>query len=192
MHFLFSKEKDKRKGVFKFTLLLAVFIAYFIYLSTQFDVKTGAWLSVLTWSFFVLCTPVADGGFLLDFPVRLIIGVRMMYTEVLVWAVAIAVNLVGVFFLEQEYSKTLLCSLFYKILTHPWPYWAIIILSMLGTFLSLKFFDDLMDFIVGWRKKSMSRSKFLMKTAGIALVFGLIMYLYYELLAAMGIVLNYS
>src|SRR6056297_222338 len=86
------KHPPKREGLIKFLLLLAVLLGYFGYLSWEYGLATGGLVAALTWSFFVLCTPVADAGFLLDLPIRLLFGVRMFMSEVLVWAFAIAIN----------------------------------------------------------------------------------------------------
>ncbi|MFT7533338.1 MAG: hypothetical protein ACI9FD_004374, partial [Gammaproteobacteria bacterium] len=56
----------------KFLLLCLVLFTYFAYLTYQYDLLTGGIASLITWSFFVLCTPIADAGFLLDFPIRIL------------------------------------------------------------------------------------------------------------------------
>jgi hypothetical protein len=61
------KHETKRHILIKFLLVLFVFIIYFGFIA----LKDGFYVTILTWSFFVLCTPVADAGFLLDFPFRL-------------------------------------------------------------------------------------------------------------------------
>ena len=83
----------QRQVIIKFILLCGVFVGYFAYLSYEFDLMTGGIAALLTWSFFVLCTPVADAGFLLDFPIRLLFGVRMIVSEVAVWVLAFAINI---------------------------------------------------------------------------------------------------
>ncbi|TNE41295.1 MAG: hypothetical protein EP347_02295 [Alphaproteobacteria bacterium] len=135
----------KRETLIKFVALMGVFIAYFIYVSIKFDVKTGGGIAALTWSFFVLCTPVADAGFLLDFPVRLITAVRMFVTEVVVWVLAIAINLSYLTFNPGLYESTFITRLLHQIIIHPWPYWSIIVLCGIGTFMSVAFGDELMD-----------------------------------------------
>jgi len=65
----------KKQLVTKFLLLCALLVGYFVYLSIQYDLVTGGLGALLTWTFFVLCTPVADAGMLLDFPLRLLFGV---------------------------------------------------------------------------------------------------------------------
>ena len=135
----------KRQVAIKFILLLGVLLGYFAYLSWKFDIGTGGLVALLTWSFFVLCTPVADAGFLLDFPLRLLFGVRMVVSEVAVWGIAISISMMGLLFARDAFQKTLITSLFEKILVTPYPYWGIIILSGIGTFLSIRFGDELMD-----------------------------------------------
>ena len=60
--------KNKNQPWRKFLLLIALFALYFLYLIYEYGIQDGGLVTLLTWSFFVLCTPVADAGFLLDFP----------------------------------------------------------------------------------------------------------------------------
>ena len=71
--------KHTQEQTVKYALLLCVLLAYFGYLSYEYGFASGGIVAGLTWSFFVLCTPVADAGFLLDFPVRLLTGMRMIF-----------------------------------------------------------------------------------------------------------------
>lgn len=128
------KHETRREGLYKFLLLLTVMVAYFGYLSWEYDLATGGFVSALTWSFFVLCTPIADAGFLLDFPVRLITGVRMFISELFVWGIAIFINISTLYFAPEIYDKTFLTSVFHKILTTPWPYWGLILLCAAVSF----------------------------------------------------------
>ena len=143
----------KKQVVIKFALLLLVLLGYFGYLSLKFDIATGGLVALLTWSFFVLCTPVADAGFLLDFPLRLLLGIRMFVSEIFVWVIAIAINVFTLIFAPDIYQTTLVTSLFEKVITTPWPYWSIIFLSGIGTFLSIRFGDELMD-VVSHKERS--------------------------------------
>ena len=71
------RHQTHRENLWRFLGLVVVLMGYFAYLSWKFDAATGAWLALLSWSFFVLCTPVADGGFIVAFPVRLLLGTRL-------------------------------------------------------------------------------------------------------------------
>jgi hypothetical protein len=61
---------DHTLRVIKFLLLFTILIFYFAFISFKYGVKDGFAITLLTWSFFVLCTPIADAGFILDFPIR--------------------------------------------------------------------------------------------------------------------------
>ena len=137
--------KPDRHTVIKFLLLLAVLAGYFAYLGWKFGLATGGLVSALTWCFFVLCTPVADAGFLVDFPLRLLFGIRMFVSEIAVWGMAIAINAYAMTFARAAYAKTTLSALLERIIETPWPLWSIIVISGIGTFASVHFGDRLFD-----------------------------------------------
>jgi len=143
----FIKHETKRFIFVKFSLVLLVFLFYTFFVIWKYGAKEGILVSFLTWSFFVLCTPIADAGFLFDFPLRLITGMKMLYSEIAVWTFAIILNLFTLTLKPEVYKKTLLLKLFKFILMHPFPYWLIIILSFFGTFLSIYFADELLDVV---------------------------------------------
>lgn len=139
------KNNTHKETLLKFLALVLILVAYFAYMSWKYDASTGFGVSVLTWSFFVLCTPVADGGFILAFPIRLLFKVKMSYTQVVLWFVAIAINLYAYFYTPDIYELTFITQLLKHILSEPYPYWSILIISALGTFLSIYFGDEMMD-----------------------------------------------
>lgn len=176
-----------KQVVIKFILLILVLFTYFAYLSWKFDLASGGLLAALTWSFFVLCTPIADAGFLLDFPLRLIFGIRMFISEIFVWVLAIGINTTSLLFARATYHKTFITSLFEKILTHPWPYWSVILLSAIGTFLSIRFGDELMD-VVSHKERAFHHKHGL--TYSILLyagLFGLIFIAYHHIAISLGV-----
>lgn len=179
--------QDPPKGLIKFLLLLAVLLAYFGYLNWEYSLATSGMVAALTWSFFVLCTPIADAGFLLDFPVRLITGLRMFTCEIYVWAVAIILNIGTLYLAPQTYESTFLTSLMHKILITPWPYWSIIVLSGAGTFLSLKLGDEAMDVISRKDRASRHKRGFKYKLIALAGSTLLIIWLYYLLVDSLGV-----
>lgn len=179
--------ETKKKAVTKFLLVLAILIAYFIFVSTQYGLKEGMLVTLLTWSFFVFCTPIADAGFLLDFPVRLITKIRMIYSEIAVWIVAALINVYALLFQEEIYQKTEILKLFQHIITTPVPFWAIIILSAIGTFLSIYFGDELIDVAKHEHRKQYHKHKHkYMLVVGIFII-AIIVLLYYYLLNSIGI-----
>lgn len=143
-HELFTHE-TKHRVLVKFLLVIALLLAYFCFVIVKFGATDGILVTALTWSFFVLCTPIADAGFLIDFPLRLITKIRMLFSELLVWTIAISLN-IAVFVSNPEvYGHTTLLSFFHQILARPIPFWGIIVISALGTFVSIQFGDELVD-----------------------------------------------
>jgi hypothetical protein len=71
----------------------------------------------------------------------------MLFSEIAVWTLAITLNVVTLLFFAEYYETTKLTMLLQAILTTPFPYWAIILLSGTGTFLSIRFADELMDVV---------------------------------------------
>ena len=141
----FLKDKAKRHLLIKYFSVIIILFAYFIYSEYKFGTKNGLIVTFLTWSFFVFCTPIADAGILIDFPVRMITKMRMIHSEILVWTTATLLN-ISIFFINPSiYNKTVLLQFLHKILTHPYPLWGIIILSAIGTFFSITFGDELID-----------------------------------------------
>lgn len=124
---------------------MIILVGYFAYMSWKYDASTGFAVSLLTWSFFVLCTPIADGGFILAFPIRLLFGIKMSVTQVVLWFVAVAINIYMLGTAANSYELTFLTRLLKHILTVPYPYWSILILSAAGTLLSIYFGDEMMD-----------------------------------------------
>lgn len=140
-----AKHETHRETLLRFLALVLILVGYFAYMSWKYDASTGFTVSLLTWSFFVLCTPVADGGFILAFPVRLLFGIKMSVTQVVLWFVAIAINIFMLITAANSYELTFLTRLLKHILTVPYPYWSILILSAAGTLLSIYFGDEMMD-----------------------------------------------
>ena len=180
----------KREGFIKFLLLLAVFTAYFGYLSWEYGLSTGGLAAALTWSFFVLCTPVADAGFLLDFPVRLITGMRMFTCEILVWATALGLSVAMLHLSPETFERTFLTSLFQRILTTPWPYWSIIVLSTIGTFLSIRLADEMMDVITHKERDYHHRHGFKYQMVALAAFILLVVWAYYHLIESLGVTIS--
>ena len=180
----------KKQVLYKFLLLCILIVGYFSYLTFRYDVTTGAVASALTWSFFVLCTPIADAGFLLDFPLRLLFGIRMLISEIAVWTLAIVINVVSLLYFVEFYQTTKLTMLLHAILTNPYPYWGVILLSGAGTFLSIQFADELMDVIHHRDREFFHRHSFKHEIV-LIIFFVFILIGYYKLIASLGIEANF-
>ncbi len=173
----------------KFVLLCVILLTYFAYLSYEYDFLTGGVASLLTWSFFVLCTPIADAGFLLDFPLRLLFGIRMVISEIVVWVVAILINIVAFLYFRDFYQTTAITRILEEILTIPYPYWFIIVLSFAGTFLSIRFGDELMD-VIHHRDREYFHSHHFKHEMIVFAFFIVIIFIYYEFISSLGISLK--
>jgi hypothetical protein len=122
----------------------------------------------------------------LDCPLRLLFNIRMLVSEIVVWAIAIIVNIVSIFYFAEYYETTRLTALLQVILTHPYPYWSVILLSAAGTFLSIRFADEIMD-VIHHRDREFFHSKSFIHEIIIIIFFLLIFIGYYELIASLGI-----
>ena len=145
------KHYYKDHPILKFIVLIIIIIVYLSLTIRKFGGEEGFMVSIITWSFFVLCTPIADAGFLIDLPIRIFTGIKMMYSEIIVWVIAITINIIAITTNPSIYQDTIILSIFEHILKQPIPYWSIIILSGLGTFFSLLFGDEIID--ISYKKK---------------------------------------
>ena len=184
------QHKTKRHVSIKFLLLLAALLVYFGWLSWHYGFATGGLVSVITWSFFVLCTPIADAGFLIDFPLRLLFRVRMWMSEIFVWGVAISIAGFSAIFSPEVFETTEVTSLFLKIITTPWPFWLIVLLSGTGTFLSIKFGDELLDCVEHHERVFHQKHKRLYHLILMAGFLVLIFWGYGHLLTKLGVTLS--
>lgn len=182
----FLVHHTKKKVLFKFLILLFILLLYFFYVMHKFGTKEGFLVTLVTWSFFVFCTPVADAGILIDFPVRLLFNIRMVWSEIFVWVIAASINIYAFIFDPGVYSSTILLNLFYYIFTHTF-YWFIILLSSLGTFFSIVFADELVDVAEEKHRKVHKKHKIKLKFIIMIFILLLIIILYDFLLRALGV-----
>ncbi len=177
------------ESIIKFIALVLFLASYVVYMSFKYDASTGIGLALLTWSFFVLCTPVADGGFVVAFPVRLLFGVKMAITQGVVWVLAVLINLYMLNQSSDTYELTFITQLLHQVLTQPYPYWGILIISLLGTFLSIYFGDEMMDVTTHQNRDKHHKHGFKYR---IILVLGLsilTVVAYYQLLSSLNVVI---
>ncbi len=179
--------ETKKTVLYKFAVVLLIFVGYFVFVAMKYGVEHGFLVACLTWSFFVLCTPIADAGFLIDFPLRFVLHVRMVVSEIFVWLVAIACNVYAFFVVPHVYDTTTILSLFKHILEKPMPFWLIIVFSGIGTFVSIQFGDELLDTVRHHEREKYHKHK--QKHRYISLIFILLVtfVLYDFLLHALGV-----
>jgi hypothetical protein len=178
---------DHRTRLTRFLLLFAILILYFGLISTKYGIRDGFAITFLTWSFFVLCTPIADAGFLLDFPIRVLFEIRMLYSEIVVWLLAVFSNVYFFFSYSEIYYKTLVLMVFHHILIQPYPFWSIIALSATGTFLSIHLADELFDMSLDTHHSKYKGHKNIYQIIVFLFVAGIIIILYDFLIKQLGI-----
>lgn len=137
----------------------------------------------------MLCTPIADGGFILAFPIRLLFKIKMSITQVVLWFVAVGINIVFLTTSPGTYDLTFLTKLLKHILSEPYPYWSILIISALGTFLSIFFGDEMMD-VASHKEREASHRHGVKYRTIIVLGLGMLTVVaYYYLLNSLNVVL---
>ncbi|MDD3085459.1 MAG: hypothetical protein PHU32_06265 [Candidatus ainarchaeum sp.] len=179
------RQKTNKPILFKFITVFLLFLAYFFFISWRYGMSDGFLVTFLTWSVFVLCTPIAEAGLLLDLPLRLLFKIRMVFSEILVWIIAITLNIFVLIFNSDIYGKTDLLVLFKHILINPIPFWFLIVISGIGTFVSIMFGDDLLDAASHSKQKTPQERK-----KGMVVMFFLLLaaiVFYYYLIKQMGI-----
>ena len=181
------KHETKKHVLLKFMAVLLLFLGYFAFIAFQYGLKDGLFVTIITWSFFVLCTPIADAGFLIDFPFRLITRIKMLFSEIIVWVLAIVLNIIAYFVYPAVYAKTKLLMLFHHILSQPIPFWSIILVSFIGTFMSIQFGDELIDEVNHKNRKIYDKHKYKHKYFGMLFIAILSIVLYDFLLKQLGV-----
>lgn len=181
------KHEVRKVHANKFFIVLVILVAYFLFASWHFGLKDGFNVMLITWSFFVLATPVPDGGIILDLPIRYFIGIKMLISEIFVWVVAITINMLNLILNPSIYDKTILLTLFREILLNPWPYSLIIILSGVGTFFTLYVGDEVYDVLSLKKSKRHKKHNKKIKIILIISVITFILILYELLLKHLGV-----
>lgn len=113
-------------------IISLVFLFLSFYMTHSF--KTSILATFVVWSFYILCVPAYHGKFILGIPYKIITGKKFLYPERILWPLAIILNLVAINYYNYIYQTTIITHLFYQIISRPWPFWLIIVISSLGTF----------------------------------------------------------
>ncbi|MFT7227932.1 MAG: hypothetical protein ACI8PW_000509 [Methylophilaceae bacterium] len=110
----------------------------------------------------------------------------MALSEIAIWAIAILINVIALIDFRDFYQTTTLTRLMEAILTTPFPYWFIIFLSGIGTFLSIHFGDELMD-VLHHRDRDYFHSHHFKHELAIFAFFLIVILGYYEFVSSLGI-----
>ena len=131
----YRNHETKKHLLKRFILVVLIVLLYSVFMSFKYGIEQGLLVTILTWTFFVFCTPIADAGFLLALPIRMLTGIRMMYTPLFSFVLAFGLNLYPYFYTPSLYESTVILRLFYHILSQPFPFWGILLLSLFGPIL---------------------------------------------------------
>ncbi|MCK4265485.1 hypothetical protein KAW80_03965 [Candidatus Babeliales bacterium] len=127
-------KKIERPGIIK-TLILSIILVLIVGpLFIKYNIWIALHLSFLTWSFFVLCLPVARGKILIGKPYFYITKKQLKYPEAFSWIIALTGNMLTLAISSNPYWKTTITNLLYLIMQKPWPLWLVIIACGFATF----------------------------------------------------------
>ena len=182
----FMSAETKKHSAARFTLLTSILVIYILYAVHKYGTSNGLLITALSWSFFIFCTPIADAGFIVAFPTRLLFNIRMIYTQIATYFIAILFIALAFIKGTNIFSKTILLKLFYAIISTP-AYWLILILSFIGTMLSIYFGDELLDVTKFSQTKKYQKhaSKYHLLATATVILFTIIIYDF--LIKSMGI-----
>lgn len=140
-----KKRRVKDAKIRRFFMVLGTLLIFALFILNKHGIEQGLGITAIIWSFFVLCTPIATADLLLDVPLRLLTKGRMIYSHAVVWIVAIGINIVALYIAPDVYDANSLLMIMRHILLNPIPYWALIVLCAISTFLSVQAADEVVD-----------------------------------------------
>lgn len=184
---IMDMKQTKKHGLKKFIILALILVGYMFFVVSKFGVGDGLMATALTWAFFVTCTPIADAGFLVDFPVRMVIGLKMIYSEIIVWALAFGFVGFGLVFMPEVFDQLKILRLFDEIIYTPWPLWLIVIISGIGTFLSIYIGDQIYSLVQQHNHHKKIKKLQINRIVVEAIMFIVIIGLYFGLLHITGL-----
>lgn len=113
-----------------------LFLCFFGFTGTHFILQRGLgrglYLTLLTWSFFVLCIPFSGRPLITSFLLNWFTNIPAHYAGLVRWLAAIGFNLFTYIVFPYIYLTSATTFLLYRVITNPWPYWIIIFASSLA------------------------------------------------------------
>lgn len=133
--------KPSKLQILKFLFIGSIFCFFTFGFINKLGYIQGFHIVLLIWTFFVLCMPTTNGGIIIDIPYYIFTGRKQVYSELIIWFVALAINFYSFVWTPQVYFSNVITHLLFEILIRPWPRWIIIFLCFIGTFYTLKVSD---------------------------------------------------
>lgn len=123
--------------VFNFLIHSLIFSLISIYFITKDGYLIGTQMTLLVWSFYILCIPAKHGSILINFISRKTTGKNVAYPTIYMWLGAIVLNILSITFTPFHYLKYTTTYLLYRILATPWPHWLILLTTGIASFFPL-------------------------------------------------------
>ncbi len=120
---------------FSYLIIFSLFTLMLFFTENNFYVALQ--LSLLTWSFYILCIPAFHGQITLGVPYQILTGKILLYPEVYLWISALAFNIFEMTQNSNVYFKTFITHFLYQIISTPQIQWLIVAACALGTFYKL-------------------------------------------------------
>ena len=117
---------------------LGIFGIFFTYFAICYGLVDGLYLTLLSWSLYILAIPGGHGQLLVGLPVHYFFG-KSIYPERFFWLAAFMFNAITFMAYQQIYSKSLITYFFYQLINNPNPNWLVFIFAALGTFYNALF-----------------------------------------------------
>ena len=140
---------NKTSGFTRFCIIILIIFIYSCFVIYSYGIKNGISITLLTWCFFVYGTPIADAGVLLDFPIKIFTDNPMQRTELYVFAIAAFIIGINYLLNISAFDLTPVTKLLFKMITKPYTlYGIIILLSVIGTYISASLENELYMYLV--------------------------------------------
>ena len=120
--------------IIRFILLFSLFILRLKNLVIEHGGTEGLYISLLEWSFFVICLPVARGTIIFGFLLSKTKYTKFIIPEMISWSTALAINFFSLLQVPNIYFSSTITHLLYHILTNPMPYIIIPTMCCIATF----------------------------------------------------------
>ncbi len=139
------RRKKHKPQAGKFLIAAALILCYLLLTVDKHGVEQGVLITALTWAFFVFLNPAPTAGLVFELPIRLLTRHRLLVAQYMVWGVGAAIVLPALLLSPDLFHTTTPLAIFYHVLTNPVPYWSLLLLCGLGTFLSVYLVDKVVD-----------------------------------------------
>lgn len=127
-------ERVSKSEFIKFLTFLSIIFFFIIVFWAKFGLKVAVVSVFLSWSFFVLCIPFSHGKTMLGVPFKFITGRSLVYPEIMMWVLALILNIVVYTSIPWVYFSTFINHLLLRVVSTPWPYWLALSLCFFATF----------------------------------------------------------